>query len=358
MRHQPRPRHVQLDDGAEAFRRDRLGGREELAAGVVDEDVEPPVALQQAVEESVDRVLLADVEGLVPERPRQARGERLRLGQRLRAPTAADHGRPEAHQLERRLPSQAGARPGDDAHHPLEQTVPKHLRSLRTRAFSHPGPAYSRDPQAYCGTDMSVHVQPQALNGPLAGGSAGAQVAVEPLIAGHLDFPRAAMVDPGGSFKTLRIARAISSSKQAETVPAPAFLIHHPSAGPVLVDTGLHPSIASGGQENFGGLANRFGRPSLEAGEDVPSQLRAKGIEPRQIPTVGMTHLHLDHSSAISEFPESTFVVSAAEWEDAAHGSKPSLNGYRRAPFDLAFDYRTVDFDGEAIGSYATFGRP
>jgi glyoxylase-like metal-dependent hydrolase (beta-lactamase superfamily II) len=204
---------------------------------------------------------------------------------------------------------------------------------------------------------MAVHVEPRNLSAPLPGGSAGARVAVEPLIAGHVDFPRAAMVDQGGSFKTLRLARAISSSKQAQTVPVPAFLIHHPSAGPILVDTGLHPSIASGGSENFGGLANRFGGPSLEAGEDVPSQLRAKGIEPRQVPTVVMTHLHLDHSSAISEFPDSTIVVSAAEWEDAAHGSKPSLNGYRRAHFDLAFEYRSVDFDGEAIGSYASFGR-
>jgi N-acyl homoserine lactone hydrolase len=204
---------------------------------------------------------------------------------------------------------------------------------------------------------MAVHVEPQILKAPLPGGTPGARVAVEPMIAGHVDFPRAAMVDQGGSFKTLRLARAISSSKQAETVPVPTFLIHHPSAGPILVDTGLHPSIASGGSENFGGLANRFGRPSLEAGEDVPSQLRAKGIEPRQIPTVVMTHLHLDHSSAISEFPDSTIVVSAAEWQDAAHGSKPSLNGYRRAHFDLAFEYRSVDFDGEAIGSYANFGR-
>ena len=204
---------------------------------------------------------------------------------------------------------------------------------------------------------MAVHVEPQPLQQPLPGGTAGARVAVEPLVAGHVDFPRAAMVDPGGSFKTLRLARAISSSKAAETVPVPAFLIRHPSVGPILVDTGLHPSIASGGSENFGGLANRFGRPSLEPGEDVPSQLRAKGVEPRAVPVVVMTHLHLDHSSAISEFPDSTIVVSAAEWQDAAHGSKPSLNGYRRAHFDLAFEYRTVDFDGEAIGSYASFGR-
>src|SRR6201994_1943175 len=199
---------------------------------------------------------------------------------------------------------------------------------------------------------MAVHVEPQPLTAALPGGSASATVAVEPLIAGHVDFPRAAMVDQGGSFKTLRLARAISSTKQAETVPVPAFLIRHPTVGPVLVDTGLHPSIASGGGENFGGLANRLGRPSLEPGEDGPSQLRAKGSEPRQVPVVVMPHLHLDHSSAISEFPDSTIVVSAAEWQDAAHGSKPALNGYRRAHFDLAFDYRTVDFDGDGIGSY------
>lgn len=204
---------------------------------------------------------------------------------------------------------------------------------------------------------MAVHVQPHPLAGPLPDGSSGARVAVEPLVAGHCDFPRSAMVDPGGSFKTLRLARAMSSAKAAETVPVPAFLIHHPTAGPVLVDTGLHPSIASGGGENFGGLANRFGRPALEPGEDVPSQLRAKRIEPRSISTVVMTHLHLDHTSAISEFPDSAFVFSAAEWQEAAHGSKPTLNGYRRAHFDLAFDYRVIDFDGEAIDSYATFGR-
>ena len=108
---------------------------------------------------------------------------------------------------------------------------------------------------------------------------------------------------------------------------------------------------------NFGGAAARFGKPTLEAREDVPAQLRARGIDPGEIPIVVMTHLHLDHSSAISEFPNSTFVVSAAEWQDAAHGSKPALNGYRRAHFDFAFDYRTVDFDGDGIGSYATFGR-
>ena len=35
----------------------------------------------------------------------------------------------------------------------------------------------------------------------------------------------------------------------------------------------------------------------------------------------------------------------------------PRLNGYRRAHYDFAFDYRTVDFDRGGVDSYATFGR-
>ena len=89
----------------------------------------------------------------------------------------------------------------------------------------------------------------------------------------------------------------------------------------------------------------------------MPAQLRKRGLDPGEVPIVVMTHLHLDHTSAISEFPQSTFVVSEAEWQAAAHGSKPLLNGYRRAHFDYAFDYRTVDFDRAAVGSYASFGR-
>jgi len=70
-----------------------------------------------------------------------------------------------------------------------------------------------------------------------------------------------------------------------------------------------------------------------------------------------MTHMHIDHTSAISEFPNSTFVLSETEWQAAASGPRPLLNGYRRVHFDYAFDYRTVDFDRGGIDSYATFGR-
>jgi N-acyl homoserine lactone hydrolase len=204
---------------------------------------------------------------------------------------------------------------------------------------------------------MKVHVEAQPLHEPLPGGTPGASVTVEPLIAGHVDFPRAMMVKPEGRFLTLKLARALFTGKPPYTVPVPAFLIRHPSAGAILVDTGLHPSIATDGKENFGSAGNRFGKPSLEPGEDVPAQLRERGIDPRELPVVVMTHMHIDHTSAVSEFSNSTFVVSATEWEAATVGPKPLLNGYRRPHFDYAFEYRTVDFDRAGIDSYASFGR-
>jgi N-acyl homoserine lactone hydrolase len=204
---------------------------------------------------------------------------------------------------------------------------------------------------------VKVRVEAHPLHEPLAGGTPGASVAVEPLIAGQVDFPQEMMVNPGGRFVTLKLAWRLFGPSAPNVVPVPAFLVRHPSAGAILVDTGLHPSIATDGKENFGGPGARLGKPTLEPGEDVPSQLRARSLEPGELPVVVMTHMHLDHTSAISEFPNSAFVVSSTEWEAAAVGPQPVLNGYRRQHFDYAFDYRTVDFDRGGIDSYATFGR-
>jgi glyoxylase-like metal-dependent hydrolase (beta-lactamase superfamily II) len=204
---------------------------------------------------------------------------------------------------------------------------------------------------------MKVHTEAKPLHEPLAGGTRGATVSVEPLLAGEVTWSRSMMESPGGRLLTLKLLRALLSGKPEMVVPCPAFLIRHPSAGAILVDTGLHPSVASDGRENFGRLGARFGKPTLAPGADVPSQLRERGLAPSEIPIVVMTHMHLDHSSAISEFPNSTFVLSEVEWQAATVGPRPLLNGYRRQHFDFAFEFRTVDFDRAGIDSYSGFGR-
>src|SRR5215204_1205173 len=157
---------------------------------------------------------------------------------------------------------------------------------------------------------MKVHVEAKPLHEPLAGGTPGATVSVEPIVAGRVTWSRWMMENPGGPFLTLKLIRALITGEPAMSVPCPAFLIRHPSAGALLVDTGLHPSVATGGKENFGGIGARVAKPSLEPEEDVPAQLRKRGLEPGEVAIVVMTHMHIGHTSAISEFPQATFVVS------------------------------------------------
>lgn len=205
---------------------------------------------------------------------------------------------------------------------------------------------------------MRFHADAIALEEPLPGGSPQAKVVVEPMIGGHVAWANESMEKAEGPLWRMK---ALGLGVKKGLVPCPAFLVRHPSAGPILIDTGLHPSVATDPRTNFGALAVRVAPPKLERGGDIPAQLHTKGVDPRQVPLVVMTHLHFDHASAIEEFPQSTFVLSAAEWDDATRGSRPSLRGYRPAHYDFAFDYRIIDFEDEdeaaPIDSYASFGR-
>ncbi|MEA2218213.1 MAG: N-acyl homoserine lactone hydrolase, partial [Solirubrobacteraceae bacterium] len=82
-------------------------------------------------------------------------------------------------------------------------------------------------------------------------------------------------------------------------------------------------------------------------------RLRALGVEPEEIDVVVMTHLHNDHASGATHFPQATFVVDAVEWQAACKGG--FAQGYRHAHFDQPFDWRTVDYAG--AGGHAGFER-
>jgi N-acyl homoserine lactone hydrolase len=197
-----------------------------------------------------------------------------------------------------------------------------------------------------------VRAEATPLTGPLPGGAEGSSVVVEPLEAGRAHFGRDYFEYEGGA----PFGRLLATARVSESsAPVPAYLLRHPRAGPILVDTGLHPSVSSDPRQNMGRVLGRYYR--LEQGGDVAAQLRERGIDEGEVAVVILTHLHGDHASAISEFPESVFVFSVEEWGHATTVSRPWRHGYRYAHYDHAFDYRTVDFDGELIDSYGTFGR-
>lgn len=201
---------------------------------------------------------------------------------------------------------------------------------------------------------MKVRADAIPLAEPLAGGTPGASVIVEPMRAGTVVVPPAMIEREPGLRGRLRSLGIGVSREDYLRMPVPSFLVRHPGVGAILIDTGLHPSVASDPRQNMGRIAASYFE--LEQGRDAVSQLRDKGVGPGDVAVVILTHLHLDHASAISEFPESVFVVSSDEWEEATE--RPRLrSSYRAQHFDHAFDYCTVDFDSDAIESYGPFGR-
>ena len=205
---------------------------------------------------------------------------------------------------------------------------------------------------------MNVHAEPKPLRGPLPGGREGATLTVEPLLGGEFQGPPGMFEASGGPrMQQLALVGIGVPRSKWWWVPCPVFLVQHPGAGAFLVDTGLHPSVAARPHENMGRAWARFAKPRLEPGRDIPAQLRERGHDANTIPLVVLTHLHQDHASGISAFPNSTFVVTDAEWEAATSDPRPLLRGYRPAQFDYVFDYRTVSYAGASISSYSNFGR-
>jgi len=203
---------------------------------------------------------------------------------------------------------------------------------------------------------MKVRVDTRPLDRPLPGGADGTTVVVEPILTGTMECPPA-YLEGSDRFATLRMLGVGTPRSKYLTIPIPAYLIRHPGAGPFLVDTGLHASVASRPKENLGRIFGGASRPVIESGQDLQAQLRARGVDPKALKLVVMTHMHFDHSSGMSQFPGASFLLTEAEWEAATTDSRPMLRGYRPPHYDYAFDYRTLSYDGEGISSYATFGR-
>lgn len=203
---------------------------------------------------------------------------------------------------------------------------------------------------------MGVSVETRPAQLPLPGGRAGATVRVHPLLCGEMQTPPRYMDRPSGPLATLRTTGLGLRRGDWVWIPVPAFLIEHPTVGPVLVDTGFHPSVAVDPRQSFGTIGNMLFTVRMRPEQALHTQLRDRGVQPDDVRVVVMTHMHFDHTSGVSEFPHPTYVVNAPEW-DAAIGSGGALHGYRSQMFDYGFDWRAVDFDGPEVDSFATFGQ-
>ncbi|HEX8102891.1 MAG TPA: N-acyl homoserine lactonase family protein [Solirubrobacteraceae bacterium] len=172
---------------------------------------------------------------------------------------------------------------------------------------------------------------------PLPGGLDNAAVRVHPVVTGERHAkPRFGL--GGGSATWVLVA---------------AYLVEHPGAGRLLIDTGLHPSVAHDPAQNLGRTITRRQEYRMDRAQALDEQLRTRGLDAGAIRTVLMTHLHAEQASGAQLLPEASFLLDAREWRAAAGNDA----GYHARLVDFPFDWRAIDYDEPHVDAFATFGR-
>jgi N-acyl homoserine lactone hydrolase len=124
-----------------------------------------------------------------------------------------------------------------------------------------------------------------------------------------------------------RLAAGLRPGAPKLRCPCAAYVIRHPTAGAILIDTGFHAQAARSPRREFGALMSIPFRALKPAHAPFDAQLRALGVDPASVGRVVMTHLHLDHTSGLRLLPAAQVVCDRREWE-AAHARGATAKGY------------------------------
>jgi N-acyl homoserine lactone hydrolase len=150
-----------------------------------------------------------------------------------------------------------------------------------------------------------------------------------------------------------RLRAGLSAGPDAVISPCLAFVIEHPTAGRILVDTGFSREASASLRRDFGLPMSLLFRGLRPTPTPFDAQLRGLGIEPATVTSVIMTHLHVDHTSGMRLLPNARFTVSRVEWQ-AAHGRFSAAKGYAtdHLPLEDRVEFVDPEGDGEPFGPF------
>jgi len=150
-----------------------------------------------------------------------------------------------------------------------------------------------------------------------------------------------------------RQIQPIVSSEWAEWVPVYAWAIEHPE-GVVVVDSGSGAHVKSLPRWHpYFQLAVHF---DIEPEQEVGPQLRSLGIGERDVKTLVLTHLHIDHDGGLAHFPHSRIFADSGEIARAA-GIAGAIRGYLPSRWPRWFEPQPFRWQQSSYGPFARSAR-
>ncbi|CAG8909732.1 unnamed protein product [Penicillium egyptiacum] len=141
-------------------------------------------------------------------------------------------------------------------------------------------------------------------------------VAVTPIHGGEITLPEPSFVSP-------------SDPEAVITVPSLSFLITHPGVESqcrpryLLFDLGLRAQLDNYMKEQKSHLESRV---PYQLGPGVGQSLRKGGLDPTDIDTVILSHLHYDHHGDPADFPMAQFFLGSGSLDLFQNGLGPSAS--------------------------------
>ena len=146
-------------------------------------------------------------------------------------------------------------------------------------------------------------------------------------------------------------------------LPIACLVLEHHPARPgekgdiTLVDTGLSAAQCRDPHRELG-LTSVFLGVRSKAGDDLATQLEARGIDRARVKTILATHLHVDHVGGLVDFPNAEVVTT--EEELASAKERGFVHGFDVAALAKVGRFRMARFFGKALhefpGSCPAFG--
>ena len=136
----------------------------------------------------------------------------------------------------------------------------------------------------------------------------------------------------------------------SDPLPVYAYAIEHPD-GVILVDAGSNAGLMS--LPKYHPYFLRCVRFDIDREQEVGPQLRALGIGPRDVKTIALTHLHIDHDGGLADFPAARVLAAPGEIHDAS-GLRGRIGGYLPQRWPLGFDPQPLVFEAAPFGPFAS----
>ena len=132
-------------------------------------------------------------------------------------------------------------------------------------------------------------------------------------------------------------------------LPIYAYAIEH-ADGVILVDTGANEGLKS--LPRWHPYFQRSVRFDIDRQQEIGPRLAALGIASRDVKTIVLTHMHIDHDGGLKDFAQARVWVAAGELA-VTRGLAGRVRGYLPQRWPSGFDPAPISFADQPFGPFA-----